>query len=110
MASPLLDFCKDSVASAPDLPPVGSDNPAQAPKRRRTTSAPEGGSGAKQAQGRKGRGKSRAASAALVEEVVAGDADEKQAGDIPPNEGIAMDASFLGAAPGQEAEEEDYDI
>lgn len=106
MASPLLDFCKDSVASAPDLPPVGSDNPAQAPKRRRTTAAPEGGSGAKQAQGRGDRGKS----AASVAEEVVGDAAEEQAGDISPNKKFAIDSSFPGATPGQEAEEEDYDI
>jgi len=85
---------------------VGSDNPVQARKRRRTTAAPEGGSGTKQAQGRKGRGKSRAA---LVEEV-GGDAGEEQADDILPNRDIDMDAFLLVAAPGQEAEDEDYDI
>ena len=108
MASPLLDFCKDSVASAPDLPPVGDDNPTKAPKRRRTA-AHERGSEPKLVRG--GRGKNGVAKGALVEDEVADveEAAEEKPAEIAPNEAMCADAPFLGAAPGQEAEDEDYD-
>jgi hypothetical protein len=112
VASPLLDFCKDSVASAPDLPPVGSDNPTIAPKRRRIAAGHEVGSEPKQTQKRV-RGKIGAAKAAQSEEGTADavDAAEESPADIVPYEAAATTiyAAFLGAAPGQEAEEEDYD-
>ena len=111
VADPLLDFCKEAVASAPDLPPLGADNDP-APPGKRSRSNKEGvdvaGSPQKQSRSRGGgRGRGRGKAAGVPTNEIEVGVDDTTAAIFTAG-GLA-DASFLEAAPGKEAEEEDYD-
>lgn len=122
----MLDFCKEATAHAPDLPPPGAEETAPKVKRRRTTTTQSAeGAPAPKRQPKKSKkaiemdaGESEMDEGDIpvaVLELVAGGGGTGAAGGEdagPSGDGVAdaqFDAAVFDAAPGREAEEEDYD-
>lgn len=119
MSQPLLDFCKGTVASAPDL--LSPEAEAQAatgakrPRPQRSQSAearPKKGRGG---AGGRGKGRSEAKDEDFVPETAGAIGGQVHAGAgniqaaLEASAVNSMDMAALLQAPGAEAEEDDYD-
>lgn len=120
MSNPLLDFCKDATAHAPDLPPPGTTDQAQPKRARRTKAQLAADKDSNEPSTKRTKKKSGGDKKKVVKTTASPETDN--GGEIYESEDEGDDAhddadggnamlhsTVVDSAPGKEAEEEDYD-